>query len=130
MYRPQPILLLFLLAACADDAVSPPITAQPNASIVVADVSVVMSGLRSPRGLAWGPEGALYVAEAGTSQQTGGCIPFIEGTTVSHRCYSGTGAVSRLFKGEQTRVADGLPSTFIAQTGFTSGPQAIVAGPR
>lgn len=28
-------------------------------------VSVVMSGLDNPRGLAFGPEGALYVVEAG-----------------------------------------------------------------
>jgi hypothetical protein len=121
----KPFLLLFLLGACGDDVVSPPAPARPHASVVVENVSVVMSGLRSPRGLAWGPEGALYVAEAGTSQQTGGCVAFMEGATLSSRCYSGTGAVSRLFKGEQTRVADGLPSTFIAATGFTSGPQAI-----
>ena len=29
-------------------------------------VTVVMSGLDNPRGLAFGPEGALYVAEAGS----------------------------------------------------------------
>jgi glucose/arabinose dehydrogenase len=35
------------------------------ASARAATVTVAMSGLDSPRGLAWGPEGALYVAEAG-----------------------------------------------------------------
>lgn len=125
MYRPKPFLLLFLLAACADEPLSPPTPARPNASVVIADVSVVMSGLRSPRGLAWGPEGALYVAEAGTTQQNGACTVFMEGPMLSNKCYSGTGGVSRLFHGEQTRVADGLPSTFIVQSGFTSGPQAI-----
>jgi len=33
--------------------------------VAAAEVTVVMSGLDSPRGLAFGPEGALYVAEAG-----------------------------------------------------------------
>ena len=38
--------------------------------------SVVMSGLDNPRGLAWGPEGALYVAEAGNGGTTVRARPF------------------------------------------------------
>jgi hypothetical protein len=66
---------------------------------------VVMSGLDNPRGLAWGPEGALYVAEAGRGgEQPCGAGP--EGPV-----FAGfTGAVSRLWRGEQDRVATGLPS--------------------
>jgi hypothetical protein len=42
-------------------------------------VSVAMSGLNSPRGLAWGPEGAPYVAEAGSAITSGVCVPAMEG---------------------------------------------------
>jgi hypothetical protein len=75
--------------------------------------------------LSFGPEGGLYVAEAGTSDITGVCIPFLEGTALNTKCYSGTGSVSRLWKGSQTRVVTGLTSTFIVQSGFASGPQDI-----
>jgi hypothetical protein len=66
---------------------------------------VVMSGLDNPRGLAWGPEGALYVAEAGRGGSQP-CGEGEEGQVLAGR----TGAVSRLFHGVQTRVATGLPS--------------------
>src|SRR5688572_31964748 len=53
----------------------------------------------SPRGLAFGPEGALYVAEAGRGaeavqdpSQDPACFPHALGATV---CYGPTGAVSR-----------------------------------
>jgi sugar lactone lactonase YvrE len=74
----------------------------------------VMSGLDSPRGLAFGPEGALYVAEAGhgagpvTSPSTD---PRCFVTNVgSRQCYGPTGAISRLWRGVQSHVATGLPS--------------------
>src|SRR5262245_14014262 len=63
------------------------------------DVSVVMSGLDQPRGLAVGPEGGLYVAETGR----GGAGPCLV-TPRATSCYGATGAVSRLWRGEQTRV--------------------------
>jgi hypothetical protein len=55
--------------------------------------------------LAWGPQGALYVAEAGR----GGTQPCF--ATQRGPAFAGpTGAVSRLWRGVQERVATGLPS--------------------
>jgi hypothetical protein len=83
----------FLIAICALVTAS------------AAGAQVVMSGLDNPRGLAWGPEGALYVAEAGR----GGTTPCF--ATVRGPAFAGTtGAVSRLWHGVQERVATGLPS--------------------
>jgi hypothetical protein len=83
-----------------------------------ATTRVVMSGLDNPRGLAFGPEGALYVAEAGA----GGPGPCIE-LLGEPQCYGPTGAVSRLWRGEQERVATGLPSYGSAAS--TTGPHDI-----
>ena len=76
-------------------------------------LNCVMSGLDNPRGLAFGPEGALYVAEAGHGAgavtdpaNDPGC--FLIGPSVG--CYGPTGAISRLWRGEQERFATGLPS--------------------
>jgi hypothetical protein len=66
---------------------------------------VVASGLDNPRGLAFGPEGALYVAEAGR----GGDVCGIMGPE-GPACYGPTGAVTRVFGGVQERVATGLSS--------------------
>lgn len=78
-------------------------------------VTVVMSGLDNPRGLAFGPEGALYVVEAGRG---GG------GPCHVNRCYGETGALTRLWRGIQTRVATGLPSTIDSGGGVT-GPHDV-----
>ena len=67
-----------------------------------------MSGLDAPRGLAWGPEGGLYVTEAGDGTATGPCTP----VAVGSNCYSETGKITRLFHGQQERVVTGLPSIF------------------
>jgi hypothetical protein len=83
-----------------------------------ATTSVVMSGLDNPRGLAFGPEGALYVAEAGRGG-SGPCI-VLRGAP---QCYGPTGAVSRLWRGKQKRVATGLPSYGSAAS--TTGPHDI-----
>jgi hypothetical protein len=68
--------------------------------------TVVMSGLNNPRGLAFGPGGWLYVAEAG-SGGSGACLT-IRGIS---QCVGATGSVSRWKQGRgQQRVATGLPS--------------------
>lgn len=83
-------------------------------------VTTVMRGLDNPRGLAVGPEGALYVAEAGR----GGDGP---GITVrsDFRSYGPTGAVTRLWRGRQERLASGLPSLIGQRTREVTGPHDI-----
>jgi sugar lactone lactonase YvrE len=84
-------------------------------------VTVVMSGLDNPRGLAIGPEGALYVAEAGR----GGPGPCGLNSPGETRCYGPTGAVSRLWRGEQERIATGLPSHALPDGSGAGGPNDI-----
>ena len=82
--------------------------------------TVVMSNLDKPRHLAFGSEGGLYVAEAGRGG-SGPCI-FIRGET---QCAGPSGAVSRLWKGVQTRVVTGLPSYAGASGNGATGPHGI-----
>lgn len=85
------------------------------------EVSVVMTGLDNPRGLAIGPEGALYVAEAGR----GGPGPCGVNSPGETRCYGPTGAISRLWRGQQERIATGLPSHALPDGSAASGPHDI-----
>ena len=85
----------------------------------------VMTGLYNPRGLGGGPRGsgAPYVAEAGKGGP-GVCVPLPDGPGV--RCYGATGAISRLWHGQQERIATGLPSLGGQPAGDTAtGPQHI-----
>jgi len=83
---------------------------------------VVASGLNNPRGLNFGPEGALYVAEAG-SGGAGPCAPGPEGI----RCYGTTASITRidLHSGTLTRVATDLPSLASEDGSFATGPHDI-----
>lgn len=82
--------------------------------------TVFASGLNNPRGLAFGPDGALYIAEGGTPNPGGPTTP-VEGGPGS----AGTsGSVTRVFGGTQTRVVTGLPS-LTNPMGSASGPQDI-----
>jgi hypothetical protein len=120
-------LSLLLLGACSDQQPASPLDrsiAAPtdaSSSILPGSRTVFMTNLDSPRGLAWGPEGALYVAEAGNTTMTGLCAPVERG----QNCYSGTGAISRFWKGKQERVASRLPSHFNPAIGDISGPQHL-----
>jgi len=87
-----------------------------------AAVTVVMWGLDNPRGLAFAPNGALYVAEAGVGGTQRPCIPNGAGEP---RCYGPTGAITRLWKGKQERVVDGLPSHALPDGTSASGPNGI-----
>jgi sugar lactone lactonase YvrE len=112
---------VLLLGACADTPTDPhagtDLLVQPMASVV----TVVMSGLNSPRGMAWAPNGGLYVAEAGTPEATTVCATLARGVN----CYSGSGSVSRLWKGRQERVVTGLPSVYNAPFTDVIGPNDV-----
>jgi len=86
------VVLAFAWSSAPGKAAAPPFT-------------VVMSGLDNPRGLTFGKDGALYVAEAGR----GGSGPcrVVRGV---NQCYGPSGAVSRLRQGVQERIVTGLPS--------------------
>ena len=61
---------LLLLAACSPDSATAPdagadAVAAAGVTANAQSVTVVMSNLDNARGLAWGPPGAVYVAEAG-----------------------------------------------------------------
>ena len=80
---------------------------RPLTTAAAATWQVVVSGLDNPRGLAFGPEGGLYIAQAGSGGD-GPCGPGPEGT----RCYGNSGAISRYDPktGNVTDVVTGLPS--------------------
>jgi sugar lactone lactonase YvrE len=80
--------------------------------------TVVATGLNNPRDLAFGPDGALYIAEAGFND------PSVAPT--GNFTFMSNGSVTRLFGGMQTRVMAGLPSLYNAELRNVSGPQGIV----
>lgn len=94
----------------------------PSATLPDARATVVMCGLDNPRGLAFGPEGSLYVAEAGRGGFGRSDAQCFTGPAGGTRCYGPTGAISRLWNGVQERVATRLPSHASVQ-----GVQAIGA---
>ena len=102
------------------------------------NATVYASGLNGPRGLAFGPDGGLYVAEAGSggTLSTGSACtqvaapvgPYAGGTTAR---------ISRILNGKTSVVASGLPSTEdamgnltgVADVAFLDGNlYALVAG--
>ncbi|PSK96954.1 hypothetical protein CLV30_12438 [Haloactinopolyspora alba] len=84
-------------------------------------VQVVASGLDAPRGLSFAPHGALYVAEAGT----GGAGPCASGPEGDEVCFGETGAVTVLWRGEQRRVVDDLPSLADEAQFAVTGPHDV-----
>ena len=114
------------LVACSSrgtDLAAPRSSASaPSAVLGPADGELMMNNLMSPRGMAWGPDSALYVAEAGIGgpRTAGPC--FTQFGQIF--CYGATGAVSRLREGVQERVVDDLPS-YAANSGRAEGPNGI-----
>jgi hypothetical protein len=80
------------------------------AGVSASTITRVMQGLDNPRGLAIGPEGALYVAEAGRGGPLSALCYAHPDPGIGFRCYGTTGAISRYWHGAQSRVVTGLPS--------------------
>ena len=95
-------------------------TAQAQAPVVMAQ------GLDNPRGLAFGPDGAIYVVEAGRGGTSALCLA--NPTGPGQRCYGPTGAVTRVLTGaplQQARVLGGLPSIAVSSGAEAAGPHDI-----
>ena len=88
-------------------------------------VEVVARGLDSPRGLAFGMRGELYVAEAGRGG-SGPCRSTAEGGAV---CSGGSGAITVVELGRQWRVVSNLPSVATPAGTGAVGPSDVAVGP-
>lgn len=96
--------------------------AAPAALAAGYQIDTVMTGLVTPRGLAFAPDGDLYVTEVGRGGGVG--APSVVGDNgTSYLGYNG--AVSRLAGGVQTRVLTGLPSLANAVGADAAGLQDI-----
>ncbi len=81
---------------------------------------VIASGLDNPRGLAFGPDKALYVAEAGRGGD-GACFTNGAGAT---SCFGYTGAITRIGSERSRRILSGLPSVAAGPASPAPGTQA------
>lgn len=71
-----------------------------------ATVTKVATRLDNPRGLAFAPDGSLWIAEAGR----GGKGPCFAGPEGGESCYGTSSALTRVRNGKQKRVLANLPS--------------------
>jgi hypothetical protein len=78
-----------------------------------APVTVVASGLNSPRGLTWGPNGHILVAESGT----------VGSECVDTNCYGLTGSIADVSSGTPVRIVSGLASA--TYEGEPGGPEDV-----
>jgi hypothetical protein len=93
-------------AAAATPEHSSQAAAKASGSGGAGGLRVVADGLDNPRGIVFGPDGALYVAESGS----GGSGPCVTGPEGGRQCFGRTGAVTRITKKSQKRVLTRLPS--------------------
>src|SRR6187551_3901483 len=102
LLRPTTMVIMALALGVANGRAAAQEAFSPN-------VSVFASGLNNPRGLTFGPDGSLYVAEGGV----GGTNP--TAPECDQLGYTGSNVGARILKvahnGELMTVADNLPSS-------------------
>jgi hypothetical protein len=98
------LVVLVVVTVAAGFEVEAPKTSHDSA------LTVIATGLDSPRHLTFGPDGALYVAEAGVGGEGPECVPGPEG---GESCLGDSGAITRITTTTpiaQQRVVTGLDS--------------------
>jgi hypothetical protein len=117
-----------ILAACLAAAVAAaPIVAAAQACATSPNVSLYRDGLNNPRGLKFGPDGNLYVAEGGTADgdlTTVDICPELQVPEVGPYTGGFTSSIARIPPDKTlTRIVTGLPSSYTTpDTGsFVSG---------
>ena len=93
-----------------------------NAAAINTVTTVLATGLNNPRGLSFGPDGALYVAEAGVASGAGPSVIVRGAPTI----VTSSGSVARYFGGSYTRIYTGLASDYNGTTLDVTGPNDIV----
>ncbi|MBD1906811.1 ScyD/ScyE family protein [Funiculus sociatus GB2-A5] len=85
--------------------------------------TILADGLDNAKGLSFGPDGALYVTEAGTGGN-GVCVPSpsAQGDSL---CYGTSGAVTKIENGTFKRILTGLPSVALPDGTGAAGPHDI-----
>jgi hypothetical protein len=85
---------------------SAPPNAQVRSSALPANLTVVASGLNQPHGITTGPNGDLYVAEAGNGQVGAGCV-----TGTEEACANTSGSIAQITpSGTVSTAVSGLSS--------------------
>jgi hypothetical protein len=110
--------------------VSPSVAAQPGQPPPLPDnVQVVASGLVNPRGFTWGPDGALYIAEAG-SPPSGYMPPQRPPEPGAPAVINNDSRVVRVMPGAaKTVVVDNLP-VFVGPLADTLGAASVANPPQ
>lgn len=119
-------VLALLAAPIAAFAQATPAAAPPtNGGSMTPGLTVAASGLVNPRGVAWSPDGTMFVALAGTGgdRPSAGDTPQEQADGV----YDGgdTGSIVRIDNGCGVPVATGLPSTHGRANGRDQGPAGL-----
>ena len=89
-----------------------------------ATFKVIASGLNNPKGITFGTDGSLYVAEAGTGGKSSSCVssPSQPGAEL---CFGATGSITRIQNGLSERVLTQLPSIGLPDGTGSYGPHDI-----
>lgn len=74
----------------------------------------VVTGLDNPRGLAFGPDGALYITETGRPETPAPGTPSVI-VNRNPAYYGTTGAITRWDGASQTRILSGLPTLYTTE---------------
>lgn len=122
---PSNLPVLRRAAGVVSMAVTAALLNSTNALAVDYASSVIATGLNNPRGLAFAPDGSLFIAEAGIPAGSGPST-IVRGAP---NIYTETGSITRYFNGTQARILSALPSIYATDTLETVGPNGVTFGP-